>query len=766
VIQALPLHVRRYDLGSAPYQALLRDYLCGRLSLDRANAEDVALSDAIIRAADSRFAYVSFLADRREVGQASVKNISALATGSGLYRVWLANLEREYGRKQAEAIRQVLALLAAMEEAHAWVFGDGRKIDPATGGALTPLPEQFAGLEIGLLARLLDLDRPEAEAHDRVDPGLLLALQMLQGVLWVSRAGAGATRFRLALKEFLPAAKDDTVVGPMLKLMQARVAAHGLDAADQLTAGDDPSGAAWTLLEPLAPFIEALVHLSNSDPIAKRWNPAEFVSLLVQRDDALRDQGHALQRLSGLTLVAALALPPSRHPPEAIPIEQRTNLASSLQNRGTAKAHAGDLGGAIADYDAALGLMQAIRGELGEAWPIPMQNELAGLLQNRGTAKAHAGDLGGAIADFDSAIALREAIRAKLGEAWPIPMQNGLATSLQNRGIAKADSGDLQGAIADYDSAIAIRQAIRAALGESWPVPLQNDLAAVIQNRGIAKANSGDLVGAIADFDAGIALMQAVRAALGDSWPVPLQNDLAVGLLNGGNAKAQGGDQSGAIVDFDASIVLMQRIRAALGEDWPIPWQNGLAAVFQGRGNAKATGGGDFRGAIADFDAAIALRQAIRSALGEEWPIPIQNDLATSLQNRGKAKADSGDLAGAIADYNEAIALMQAIRAALGEAWPVPLQNDLANSLQNRGKAKAESNDLSGAIADYDAAIGLMEAIRAKLGEVWPIPMQNGLANSLQNRGNAKRLGGDLAGATADFNAAIALREAIRRRFW
>ena len=205
--------------------------------------------------------------------------------------MWLANLEREYGRKQAESIRQVLALLAAMEEAHAWVFGEGRKLDPATGGALTPLPEQFAGTEISLLALLLDLDRPEADAHDRIDPGLLSTLQMLQGVLWVSRAGEGTTRFRLALKEFLPAAKDDPVVGPMLKLMQARVAAHGLDAADQLTAGDDPSGAAWTLLEPLAPFIEALVHLSSSEPIAERWKPADLAFLFEQYDDICEIKG-------------------------------------------------------------------------------------------------------------------------------------------------------------------------------------------------------------------------------------------------------------------------------------------------------------------------------------------------------------------------------------------------------------------------------------------------------------------------------------------
>jgi hypothetical protein len=41
-------------------------------------------------------------------------------------------------------MRQVLALLAAA--AHAWVFDAGRKTDPATGGVLTPLPGQFAGL--------------------------------------------------------------------------------------------------------------------------------------------------------------------------------------------------------------------------------------------------------------------------------------------------------------------------------------------------------------------------------------------------------------------------------------------------------------------------------------------------------------------------------------------------------------------------------------------------------------------------------------------
>lgn len=62
--------------------------------------------------------------------------------------------------------------------------------------------------------------------------------------------------------------------------------------------------------------------------------------------------------------------------------------------------------------------------------------------------------------------------------------------------------------------------------------------------------------------------------------------------------------------------------------------------------------GGDLGGAISDYDAAIAFRQAIACALGAAWPVPLQNDLARSLQIRGLAKASGGDPASAIADYD------------------------------------------------------------------------------------------------------------------
>ena len=56
----------------------------------------------------------------------------------------------------------------------------------------------------------------------------------------------------------------------------------------------------------------------------------------------------------------------------------------------------------------------------------------------------------------------------------------------------------------------------------------------------------------------------------------------------------------------------------------------------------------------------------------------------------------------------------EAIRAALGAGWPVPLQNDLVGTLQNRGNAKQQGGDRrSDRIeAHAETILGLLEATR------------------------------------------------------
>ena len=133
------------------YRRLLEDYLADRLRWTRGVAADDVLIARIIQAAGDRFVYVSFLADRcealgrtrleEELGKVSAGD----RVGPALYALWLDGLTRDYGRKEADRVRQVLCMLAAAEQAHGWVFGDGLRPDPVGGAALTMLGEAFAG---------------------------------------------------------------------------------------------------------------------------------------------------------------------------------------------------------------------------------------------------------------------------------------------------------------------------------------------------------------------------------------------------------------------------------------------------------------------------------------------------------------------------------------------------------------------------------------------------------------------------------------------
>ena len=135
------------------------------------------------------------------------------------------------------------------------------------------------------------------------------------------------------------------------------------------------------------------------------------------------------------------------------------------------------------------------------------------------------------------------------------------------------------------------------------------------------------------------------------------------------------------------------------------------AIIYGERATLKA-GMKDLKGAIADYDKAIALQ-------------PHPDDLATLYGNRGSLKQSIGDLEGALADYDKVIALK-------------PNQAVIYN---NRATIKNSKGDSSGALADYDKAIALEP--------------DNG--QYLSNRASARQAAGDLNGAVADFDQTVAL---------
>ena len=160
-----------------------------------------------------------------------------------------------------------------------------------------------------------------------------------------------------------------------------------------------------------------------------------------------------------------------------------------------------------------------------------------------------------------------------------------------------------------------------------------------------------------------------------------------------------------------------------------------LCAAYCGRGTAKGNKG-DYDGAIADFDRAIA----------------INPNYAEAYYNRGLVKAEQGDYDGAIADYDRAIAI----------------NPNYAVAYCGRGVAKAEQGDYDGAIADFDRAIainpncgGLRQPGRhqTRKGDYDgamltspSTPAMHGLPPGL-----VKAEQGDYDGAIADFDRAIAI---------
>ncbi|NJR21813.1 MAG: serine protease [Richelia sp. CSU_2_1] len=152
---------------------------------------------------------------------------------------------------------------------------------------------------------------------------------------------------------------------------------------------------------------------------------------------------------------------------------------------------------------------------------------------------------------------------------------------------------------------------------------------------------------------------------------------------------------------------------------------------------------GDYRGAIADFDRAIALnpnyfeayndRGWARYELGDKQgaiadydrTLKINPNFALAYNNRGIARSDLGDKQGAIADYEQAL----------------KINPNYADAYNNRGWARYELGDKQGAIADYDRALKI----------------NPNFALAYYNRGNIRYELGDKQGAIADFQKAADL---------
>ena len=475
--------------GSSQYRALLVDYVAQHLGLNTTTELDRQYAELIIEKANGRFAYVAFIVERLNRGQLDRQTLNSAEGGEGIYRAWLANLNQEHGAKRADALREILALLLAAEQAHSRVFGDLLIKDPVDGTALTSLSaEQFEGLSVDVLGELTNqYDAQAISDAERYDPYLVVNLQLLQGALWISRAGTGVSTYRLALKEFANVAAEDTLLGPDIKRAQSVMAERLSEVAEALTA-----------VQPVAP--EGQV----ADPAAEQaWHQrAEW-----QLFEALLPYGRAVGDW------------------ETDAVHDR--LRGLAWERGINFDREGQYSGAIALCDDALAMHLAADAQSTDT---TRKNQTASLLMNRGNVKqsSEGHGPGAAIDDYDVAIEIKESLRSVLEPSgqWVPFYRNELAGAYTNRGNAKQSAEDHGpgAAIDDYDVAIEIRKSLRSVLEPSgqWVPALRNDLALALINR----ARAADSLVKNGDENAKAQACSDTRRAI-TIWEALVKNDPA-----------------------------------------------------------------------------------------------------------------------------------------------------------------------------------------------------------------------------------------------
>ena len=649
----------------------------------------------VLNKATGRFLYVAHLTELLGDGRLSFQDLADLPAGIGLYEHYLRQLE------QVLAAPGATGAAAADTDSKPWAFArrliltlaaaEQAHVAYQNGLPVSVRDEVFRGVPLAVLEALLD----EPARSTR----LIFTLYSFKEILatWKGEDARDAC-YALGLKDFVATV---AVLWPeALTACHRRLAVQMLEALEgrwDSVEDDDPLDR-WRLHS-----LAAHADQAGDDALRQRLVEDGEVEACYDR---LGKLAHSRARYGMTTRYWSLSLSiAQRRAKQEETAQSWNNLAGAYLKRGRARNAGNDLSGALADDGQAIDLMEALRARLGAEWPSQWTNLLATIYSNRGVVLYHGNDLSGALADHNQAIDLMEALRAQLGAEWSPAWAYQLALAYVQRGVTRAAGNDLSGALADYGQAIDLQEVLRTRQEVVLPPEWANDLARAYMNRGITRHAGQNLSGALADYDTAIALREALRARLSGKWqwPPAWANDLAGAYMNRGIARSAGQNLSGALADYDTAIALREALRIQLGTEWPSEWGNDLAMAYMNRGNARDDSS-NLGGALADYDTAIALREALRARLGTEWPPAWANDLAAAYLNRGIARSAGQNLSGALADYDTAIALREALRTRLGAEWPPAWANDLAAAYLNRGIALEKSSRLEEAVTDWAQA--------------------------------------------------------------
>ena len=429
-------------------------------------------------------------------------------------------------------------------------------------------------------------------------------------------------------------------------------------------------------------------------------------------------------------------------------------------------------------------------------------------LFEQGLQQVHKGNVSDALACWTTVIQQLEQVRPDALHHpeefahWLAQYGNLLASVYSNRGIVRNELGDATGSYADVEAAIAVGEQRRASFLRNphgytyWLAQYGNDLARAYNNRGILRGILGESLGSRQDYDAAIAIGEQLRPQVlrnpqgYAAWLDRYGNALAHAYNNRGGLRRDLGDSAGSRTDFDAAIAIGEQARPdsiqspARYRDWLANDGNVLASAYNNRGLLRRALG-DSIGSRNDYNAAIALREALRpdtlqhSPRYVHWLAHYGNDLASAYNNRGILRNALGE-SGAWEDYDAARQIRERLCTLFIEKygyhhWLSRYGNDLARVYSNRGSLRQALGDVDGnwadydaARKDYDAAIEIREELRQKATRNqqeyanWLTQYGNDLAITYSNRGLLRSALGDTGGALRDHNLAIEIREELR----
>lgn len=335
-------------------------------------------------------------------------------------------------------------------------------------------------------------------------------------------------------------------------------------------------------------------------------------------------------------------------------------LSAAHSNRGNACRDLGHAAEAVAAYDRALELIRevlawpGVAGEGGYGDP-DLEESLATTLGNRGNARADQGDVEGALEDYGEAIARLQALRKRLGpERWwdGRKAPRVLAAAHRNRAMTLDGLERFTEALEDVDAAAALHDEIRLRKGPAWWLHPDEvaGLAGVLLSRGHLLLELGAPVEAVEAYDASIALAEELRGHMGDDawWAAPRHvTQLADAWNNRGNTLETVGRVDEALRSYDRALELGSGLADRMeAEAWRAApeLRRALALHHRNRGEVRHTLG-EVAGALDDLSRAVELAEGVREALGEEawWENP---ELPLALALHRVSLADALETAG------------------------------------------------------------------------------------------------------------------------